>query len=44
MKWALACNGDKVEQAFGGDVCRLFPNYENFWALHVAPLTYRVMD
>ena len=44
MRWTLACNGDKVEQALGGDVCRLFPNYEKFWALHVAPLTYRVMN
>ena len=44
MKWTLACNGDPVERALGADVCRFFPNYEKFWALHVVPLTYRVKN
>lgn len=44
MAWTLARNGDSVERALGPDVCRLFPNYEKFWILHIVPLTYRVMD
>ena len=44
MEWTLAAYGDGVEQALGKRVCRLFPNYEKFWALHVVPLTYRVMN
>jgi hypothetical protein len=44
MTWTLANDGDRVEQDLGADVCQLFPNYEQFWALHVVPLTYRVMN
>jgi hypothetical protein len=44
MEWTLASNGDKVEKDLGTDVCALFPNYQKFWAVHVVPLTYRVMN
>jgi len=39
--WNLRNNGDHQEQAAAEFLGRFFPNYEQFWQPHVAPLTFR---
>jgi hypothetical protein len=44
LSWTLAEHGDQPEREWAAAISSRFPNYERFWAIHVVPLTYRIVD
>lgn len=44
IAWTLAKHGDSLEKKWAPKILSAFPRYEQFWADHVVPLTYRTAD
>src|ERR1700730_2421453 len=42
--WILKDDGDLIERTYADDIGRHFRLYQELWAKHVVPLTYRVID